>query len=363
LILLGGLLLPAVAQELPLTVCEYDPPESHVTDLALQGWFSWHDGPDAGIVDRSLTTHLSADYSRLSMTGPFGYDLQAHGQLRRAEERWTSRITASSSLQASITEQLFGVGVLAFDADLQSGLELDATAGIGTGRFRDATPLALAMRIQNRLLDLGELLAPVGREMLLSLAQILGEAGPTEDEKIIRVAERLVDTQLIAEGQLGVTALLTMEQILSSPHQTRLCGRDAQARIGLTTRLLPETSLVATGIVLLRYAAVPDPVSQLQARAETKVRLLRPTEMIAEADLSYTRSLPGNWTSRAEYRLTVDRGWSTETVAAFSHRLTATLTTELSGGIGLNLSSELAYNSGDDEITVDLTVSLEASLL
>jgi hypothetical protein len=357
------MLFCAVAQELPLTVCDYDPPESRVTDLALQGWFSWHNGPNAGVVDRTLTTHLFVDFSQLSMTGPFGHDLQAHGQLRRAEDRWTSRLTASGSLQASLSEQLFGVSVLGFDAAIETGLELDATAGIGTGRFRDATPLALAMRIQNRLLDLGELLAPVGREMLLSLAQIIGETGPSEDAKIIRIAEHLVDTQLIAEGQVSVTGLLGMEEILRSPHQTRLCGRDAQARIGLTTRLLPETSLAATGVVLLRYAAVPDPVSQLEAIAETKIRLLRPTEMIAEAELAYTRSLPGNWTSRAEYRLTFDRGWSTQGATAMFHQLTTTLTTELPGGVGLNLSGELAYNSGDDEITVDLTISLEASLL
>ena len=163
--------------------------------------------------------------------------------------------------------------------------------GIGTGRFRDVTPLAQAIRIQNDLLDLGELLAPVGDDALLDLAQVLGEVGPTDDEKVVQLVERLIGTGLVPGNELGVRGLLAVEEILTST-ETRLCGNDIQARLGASAMLSPTFNLSATGTLLVRYAAVPDPVSQFDSSAEAKIRLARPEEMSIESDISYARSLP-----------------------------------------------------------------------
>jgi len=345
-----------------LSVCDYDPPESRIRDLTLQGWFNWSDGASAGAEDRTLSARLVVDYEQLFSSAAQGRDVDGHAQLRRTDEAWTAELNASGSVRSTLTDALFAVGALGLDASLDGGIEMDATGGVGTGRFRDATPLAQAIAIQNALLDIGQLLAPLGCDVLIELAQILGEVGPTEDEKMIHFAERLLATELLAEEQLGVRGLLAMEEILRSPYQTRLSGRDAQVRVGVSARLSTEPSFMATGIAAVRFAAVPDPVSQVALAAQAKLRLFRPSELGADADLTYTRSLPGRWTARGNYHLSIDRGWTNRDVMAISHLLSGSLTTQVLGAIGLSLAAEAGYDSGDEELSVSVSVHLEASL-
>jgi len=96
--------------------------------------------------------------------------------------------------------------------------------------------------------------------------------------------------------------------------------------------------------------------------AQAKLRLFRPSELGVDADLSYTRSLPGRWMAQSNYHLSIDRGWTDPAVVTISHLLSGSLTTQVLGAVGLSLAVEAGYSSGDDELSVSASVHLEASL-
>ena len=344
-----------------LSICDYTPPESRITSLNLQGSFQWYDGPYADDRTRTASMTAGADYGNLFSSAAFGHRLDAHAELRGTADEWSFALRGDGDLKAFWSGDVFGIGAFGVDAT-SDGLEVDLTAGVGSGRFRDVTPMAKAIRIQDALLDLGVLLAPLENEPLLALAQILGDIGPTNAEKTVALAERLISTGLVSDNDLGVRGLLAIEETIGFAEGGRLCGGDVQARIGLAAIVVPEASLATTGILLYNYALVPDPVSQFTSNASLKARLAHVDELSGEFNLSYSRRLPEGWTARAAYRLTYDHGWSQPNQTQTSHVLSASLITQLFGSVGLSLAGELRYKTADEEITSSLTVHLAYDL-
>jgi len=352
--------VPAAAQSV-LSICDYTPPESRVTSLSFQGNLQWYDGPFLDDRTRVLSATASAEYELLYSSDASGHRIDAFTELRGDESGWSFALRGDSDLKAFWSGDTFGLAAFGVDAS-NGGLEADLTAGLGIGRFRDVTPLAQATRIQNRLLDLGVLLAPLESDALLGLARILGDVDSTEDERTVALAEHLISTGLVKDGDLGVRALLAIEEILGSPEGGRLCGRDVQARVGLSATVMPDMLIATTGVVLYNFAIVPDPVSQLTSSGSCKARLARLEELYGELGATYSRSLVAGWTARASYRLTYDHGWSHPDEIEVGHVLAGSLTTQVLGSIGLSLAGELRYVTGDEEITSLLTVHLTYDL-
>lgn len=345
-----------------LSVCDYEPPESLVSSLGFQGSFSWFDGPYTDDQDRVLAASLTADYSGLRSSESSAQQLVARTEIRGRPSGWTAKLAGSGSLLSFLDDSLFAVGAFGLDASNEISLEIDLTGGIGTGRFRDVTPLAQAILIQNALLDVGELLAPISNAALLELAQILGEIGPSDEERIVSLVERLEATELIRGDGLDIRGLLEIDRILDEADTSRLCGNDVQARIGASALLLPELRISSTAIIQARYALVPDPVSQVEADAAVKVRLSHLEQMSIEAGVSYGRRLPDGWTARAEYRLDIDRMWTDTQATVFAHAISSSLTTQVFGSVGLSLVANAEYRTGDEEITFSFGLHLEADL-
>ncbi len=352
--------LSAMSQTV-LSVCDYTPPESRLESLNLQGTFQWYDGPFADDRTQSVLMTAGAEYDNLFSSAGSGHRLDTVAELRGSLDEWSFSVRGDGDLKAFFDGDLFALGAFGIDGS-NDGLEVDLTAGLGTGRFRDASPLAKAIRIQNALLDLGVLLAPLESDPLLAIAQTLGEFGPADEEKVVAVAEQLSATGLLRDDDLDVLGLLAIDEIIMSSEGGRLCGGDVQARIGVAAMVLPELSIATTAVLLYNVAFVPDPVSQLTSSASVKVRLAHLGELSGELEASYSRRLPSGWTARADYRFTVDRGWSRPDRTLIDHDLTASLTTQLFGSVGLSLAGELRYGSGDQELTTSLTVHLAYDL-
>ncbi len=353
---LGALATSAQAQSV-LSICDYTSPESRVVSLSLQGNFQWYDGPYLDDRARVVSLATSADYSLLYASETVGHQLDVTASLRGDQSSWSFTLSGDGDLKSFWRGDAFGLAAFGVDAS-DGSLEVDLTAGLGTGRFRDVTPLAKAIQIQNDLLDLGILLAPLENGPLLALAQTIGEAGSTQDEKTSALAAQLVATDLVKDNELGVRGLLAIEQIIASTEGGRVCGRDVQGRIGLSATMMPTVSIATTGVLLFNYALAPDPVSQLTSNASCKVHLAHPDELSAELDLSYSRRLPEGWTARSTYRLTYDHRWTHPDQTQVGHVLTASLTTQVLGSVGLSLAGELRHFTGDEEITSLLTIHL-----
>ncbi len=349
-----------VAQSV-LSVCDYTPPESRLESLTLQGMFQWYDGPFADDRMGSVLMTAGAEYGNLFSSPGSGHRLDTVAELRGTLEAWTFAIRGDGDLKAFFDGDLFALGAFGIEGS-NDGLEVDLTAGLGSGRFRDATPLAKAIRIQNALLDLGLLLAPLESDPLLAIAQTLGSVGPTDEEQAIAVSDQLIATGLLRDDELDILGLLAVEEIITSADGGRLCGGDVQARIGVAAMVLPEMSIATTAALLYNAAFVPDPVSQLILNASLKLRLAYLGQMSGALDASYSRHLPSGWTARADYRCTIDRGWSRPDRTLIDHDLTASLTTQLFGSVGLSLAGELRYGNNDEELTTSLTVHLAYDL-
>jgi hypothetical protein len=353
----------AWAQQPPSSVCAYDPPESRVLDLMVQGAFEWYNAPSVMSEERTLSASFLAEFHALRSSATNAQQAEARAEARGSDSSWTLAVDGAGSLTTYLEEDLFGIAALGISTDTGRGAEIDLTAGVGTGRFRDVTPMARAIRVQNALLDVGQLLAPVGQARLGEMAQILGEVGPTDDDKLTRVADLLQETGLLPENDLSIRGWLAMEAALSSTEPSRLCGRDVQARLGATAVLGLDVSVSATGMLLARYAVVPDPVSQWSGDLEIRFRVARPEQMSIRGDVFYTRRIPDGWATRVGYRIEVDRRWREDDTSWVQHELTARLSTRVLGNVGLSLVGELGHQTGDDKLTLSLSLRLEADLL
>ena len=60
---------------------------------------------------------------------------------------------------------------------------------------------------------------------------------------------------------------------------------------------------------------------------------------------------------------TFDRDWTSQDATAVSHALSAGLTAQLLGAVGLSLAADAAYATGDEEIALTVTLQFEADLL
>jgi len=85
-----------------LSVCDYAPPESHLTGLSLQGSFLWYDGPYADDRTRSLTAKVAADYSLLVSTETSGHELAALTEVRFADGALSYDVSGTGDLKAYI---------------------------------------------------------------------------------------------------------------------------------------------------------------------------------------------------------------------------------------------------------------------
>jgi len=344
-----------------LSVCDYRPPESHLAALSLQGSFLWFDGPYFDDRTRSLTARAAGDYSLLVSADTSGHELAALAEVRVANGAWSYEFDGSGDVKTYIRGDVFAIGALEAAAS-DDGVEVDVTVGIGAGRFRDVTPLATAIRIQNALLDIGVLIAPLEANSLLAVAQIVGEIGLTEEQRILSLTDTLVGTGLVLGNEVGVLGLLEVEQALNQVEGGRVCGQDLQVRVGVSAALLPATSAGATGVTQYNFAIAPDPITQLTASVTGKLRLADLGRFAVDGSVAFTRRLPDGWAARASYRVAIDNGWVAADETGSEHVLSGSLTTQIIGSVALSVVGELRYESGDEEISSSLTVHLSYDL-
>jgi hypothetical protein len=344
-----------------LSPCEYEPAESVFTSLSVQGNLQWFD--DAYTDDRSSVLHtaLSGDFSRFYQSQAFGYEVNAVGAFAWSLEQVDLHVSASGDTKWYIDALLFGIGAVEVSVGEEQGPVLDVTAGIGVGRFRDVTPLAQAIRAQDRLLDEGILLAPIGNEALSAIALAIAEPGLSAAEQLIDIETRLLNTGLLQEGTLGARGLLEVERVLNDPGEGRLCGWDVQGRVGLGLRAdaPPSEVLVFTG----NYAFVPDPISQWRGSVRCSSRLKTLSEPGIDLSLGYLRRLGDQWKVRVGYAYSRDQGWSAPDAVVDRHRVWAALAVQLSSRLSLRVDGELRYGSGDEEMTTTLFVHLDYDVL
>jgi len=354
--LVGTLLVLATsAVAVALPPCAYTPTESLSTQLTLQGNLR-AEGSGAAIA--SLGGELTADFSRLYTSAPSAYSLNGTGDLAIGVTGPALKIDGSGDFKRFVADDRFAVGALKLDYTQGTGLEVDLTGGLGVGRFRDVTPLAKAIRIQNTLIDHGILLAPFTDETLQSLASEIGRVGATVSDQLTALEQAIVDTGLVKGGTLGARGLLAMEDILNASGETRLCGFDLQARFGAAVTGLPAAVVSEAVVVQARFARAPDPVSQWTASARWTSGFSPLSRYQITASASFARRVGAGFRWTVAYNVNRDDRWSAAGVTYDAHDLSTTLAIQLTSGLSLTVNGKLAYDTRVGEVTSLLLVQL-----
>lgn len=354
--LVGALLvlaLPILGAALP--PCAYTPAESLSSQLTLQGNLRAEgNGPSLS----SLGGEASAAFTRLFASAASAYSLDAAGDLAIGAGGPALKLDGSGDFKRFITGDRFTVGALKLDYAPATGLEIDLTGGLGVGRFRDVTPLAKAIRIQNTLIDRGILLAPFTDETLKTLAQEIGRVGASVSDRLTALEQTIVATGLIKGDALGARGLLEMEDILTASGEARLCGWDLQARFGAAVTGLPDAVLSEAIVLQARTARVPDPVSQWTASAQWTSGFSPLSRYQITASVSYGRRVGQGFRLTAAYDFLRDDRWSSADATYNTHQLSATLAIQLTSGLSLTVNGKLAFDTRVGAVTSLLLVQL-----
>ncbi|MGC9530104.1 MAG: hypothetical protein ACP5G2_05760 [Candidatus Bipolaricaulaceae bacterium] len=339
--------------------CDYTPPESHLTQLELQADLRWYDDP--WLDDRSNLSSgtLLGEYVEIQESPTFGYTLTANGRLTLDAAGYRLQFAGSANAKQYWEGDTFGSGGATVRWQSSESFQADVTGGVGVGRFRDVTPLAKAIRIQNSFLDQGVLVGPLSFPTLQELAHALGDVGLTGAEKLALAEQLLEGSGLVENGTLGARELLHIEGIIAGPEEAHLCGWEVQGRAGVTLRGPPPLELREAVVVTWKYALVPDPVSQWMAPLNWISGLDPWTGYALYGSFSYARQLGGGWQVQAAYDYSRDFAWSGDQQRPQEgHLLAVALRSRLSPQLDLSLSGEMTYRTGDQELSTTVSIHL-----
>lgn len=348
-----------------LSPCDFSPEESFLTQLDAQGAFQFYDDPKKDNLNNTFTGNVEANFTWLRDSALIGYRVDGSAQAEFNPGKSFTKIQSTGGFKLFIAGDQFIVGA----ADLSGTIDLapefttsmivDVTGGMGLGRFRDVTPLAKAIRLQNTFLDEGVLQGPLTDDKLQEVAQILGFHGLTLAERIERLGKAIEVTGLPAGGNLGPRALLEMEDLISAQGEARLCGWEFQASGGLNLNNLPPTDAHGTLVLNWNYAIVPDPVTQWMASARLDTSLSLFSRYSVRASVSKVQRLSDNLRVRFTYDFSRTPAKDPDIPTFIDrHQFTGTIFFQLTNQLSLSINGELAHETGYEEMSKRLSIQL-----
>lgn len=216
-----------------ISLCEYAQPVTSVTTSSLQASFRYLDDELRDDRGNVLALTLAGSFLRYYDSADFGYGANATGSLAHTNGAWTVAGLGSVNFRFYAPGlDLFALGRV--NAQWAGVVPTVAVAlGAGYGRLRDVTPLAKALRINDKLLAEKILTKPIPDATLMAIAQEIGKRDqyPTLDALVVKVAQ-LIEGAKVGPAKLGADAVLYIRQILTATGDTRLCGFSVSAGVG-----------------------------------------------------------------------------------------------------------------------------------
>lgn len=286
-------------------LCGYTPPRSEFRDFKLSANYRYYNDQFTDNRDNVNSGSLRASFSRLLDAPAFGLSQQANLKLDLTRETFSYQADGAMNLRAYLEQtNFFGfVGAEAQGATTFISPGLRVSAGLGYGRFKDVTALSKALKIQERLLGLKALSAPLPATVIFELADTIGRRGEFSDlaSLVQRLEEIIEATGFVPQEQLGAVALLRIEEIVTETADEKLCGWEL--RVGLGYELLDPQGGARDWLTLasFEYALAPAPRSQFKSslRFSSSLALLEDYVLIAQAN--YTFRISETIDSQASY--------------------------------------------------------------
>ncbi len=345
-------------------LCGYTPPRSEFRDLKLSANYRYYNDQFTDNHDNVNSGSLRASFSRLLDAPTFGLSQQANLKLDLTRDTLNYQADGATSLRAYFEQTNFfgfvGAEVQGATAFINPGLRV--SAGLGYGRFKDVTALSKALKIQERLLGLKAISAPLPATMILELADTIGRRAEFPDlaSLVQRLEEIIEGSGVVSQGQLGAVALLRIEEIISETADEKLCGWEL--RVGVGYKLLdpqggPRDWLT---IASFEYALAPAPRSQFKSslRFSSSLALLEDYALIAQANHAFRISETIDSQASYTFVRTQLKGRTPLDIQSLDLRVTF----QVQANLNLAVQVEFTLASDFEEWTQGLTITANYDL-
>jgi hypothetical protein len=345
-------------------LCGYTPPRSEFRDFKLSANYRYYNDQFADDRDNVNSGSFRASFSRLLDAPAFGLSQQANLKLDLSKDALSYQADGAMNLRAYLEQtNLFGfVGLEAQGATTFLSPGLRVSAGLGYGRFKDVTALSKALKIQERLLNLKALSAPLPAAVLFELADTIGRRleFPDVASLVQRLEEIIEATGFVPQGQLGAVALLRIEEILNETADEKLCGWEL--RVGMGYELLDPHGGTRDWLTLasFEYALAPAPRSQFKSslRFSSSLALLEDYVLIAQAHYGFRIS--ESIDAQASYNFV--RTQIKDRTPLDIQSLELRLTFQVQANLNLAVQLEFTLASDFEEWTQGLTITANYDL-
>jgi hypothetical protein len=361
-VVVGVLLLSVGVAAFSLSICDYQSPETSLTDAGLSFTYRYYDDAATAGVDVN-SGRLAADYEQLYASPSYGFTINGSAELALDSfmpTGWLGQGGATFRYYPFDESLAFAFGdVQASLATGQPRPGVEVRFGAGLGRFSDVTPMAKTLLIQRQLMNTGAIPGRLSDDVLMAIARIIGRAVEYDTTKEL-VAD--IDT-LVASGA-GVTldarSTLTIEEIVLATGDKRQCGWALQVGVGyeLVDPFGNPQNVVVAATADAAVASGPDDQMKFHASFSGPFDLMNENTLSAVA--SYEYSLSEDATVSASYSL--QRVKPAGVVATMTHSAGLTLGLNVSG-VDVLLQFAATRDPGDPGWSYDISISAAMELL
>ena len=380
----------------PLSLCDFQSVETHFRDMRLSFNYRYFNDASTEGIDVS-SGRIAVAYNELTDSLNEGFTLTGNIEISLSDFTPVSSLgQGAGTLRHYLSEErpLFGFGGLEASfttSQLQPHIEL--RAGVGYGRFSDVTPLAKALRIEQKLLKLEAISDRLPDEVIMALAeQISRRAEFTSLEELMSTIQTLIEQAsgtpldplsvvmvgvelntlnellsniegLIEEASgttLNAQALLVIQDEMLRTGDERNCGWAVQGGIGyeLADPYGGTRDLLLTASADAAFA--PNPDSQILLHASFSGPLAAIQENTLGLTGSYVYTLTDQLAFHADYALKCTT--QEEGLVNIGHSASFELAL---GFRGANVALQLALTKEPDVPgwSSDFTVSMAMDLL
>jgi len=250
----------------PVPLCDYRSPVTDLADLSLGFAYQYHNDP-FGLRDRDINEgEFTVEYIRLFDRPEYGFNVGIRNDMSISVldvSTYTTLADGSYKRYFSSEQDFFAfAGAIARSSSSFQSLGLTVNLGVGFGRFVDVTPLALATRIDEFLVERGSLtdhLHPVDLQILAD--EIGSESAYDSLATLLAAAQDVIEgSTSIRVGGLDALDIAEITRLLQAEGFSRYCGWDI--RLGLGYEILDpsggQNDLLVTGSFNYAFATTPN---------------------------------------------------------------------------------------------------------
>lgn len=251
------------AHAIPL--CEYRSPITSLADLALSFAYQYRNDP-FGLPEEDLNEgQFTIEYVSLYDRPEYGFDITLRNDMMISVldvSSYTTFADGNYKRYFSSEGDFFAYsGASARSSSSFQSLGLFINAGVGCGRFVDVTPLALATRIDEYLVERGTLSDHLHPIDLQILADEIGSQVTYESTAALLAAiqDVIEGSSSIRVGGLDALDIAEITRLIQSEGFSRYCGWDL--KLGLGFELIDpsggENDILFTGAFNYAFATTP----------------------------------------------------------------------------------------------------------